>query len=217
MKQIFEQNGAGQQPQERLDTDPKQNVEERPKTKRREQHSGDSESLERGLKIDSKHPPKKNTDRLTDPTPKPDPEATTQKPKYMTTEEEASYYREKCRSLASENGELRALKEKLNAMNERLHSSHLEITKLQESKRKYKTENEILRRTLEEEKIQYSTAAEKYWNEIDRQKSKFDALQASHIRSVNNIGTGLDPISDQEFESRFQVLHDEVTMYLLLN
>jgi hypothetical protein len=128
-----------------------------------------------------------------------------------------SYYCEKCQSLESESSEVHALKGKLNAMNKSLHSSQLEITKLQQSKEKYKTENEILRRKLEEQRIQYSSASEKYQSEIDRQNSKCDALQASHIRAVNNIGTGLEPISDQEFETRFQALHDEVTMYLIPN
>jgi small-conductance mechanosensitive channel len=214
MKQRFEQNGGGQQPQERTDTDPKQNVKERPKTKRHEQHSRDPEPLGTELENDSKRPSKKTTSRSTDPTSKPDPEANTQKPKYRTADEEASYYHERCRSLESENGELHALKEKLDATNEKL---QLEITKLQQSKEEYKAENEMIKRTLEEEKIQYSSASEKYRSEIDRQKSKCDALQASHIRSVNNIGTGLEPISDQEFESRFQALHDEVTMYLIPN
>jgi hypothetical protein len=49
--------------------------------------------------------------------------------------------------------------------------------------------------------------------EIDFLKDKLDELHASHIRSVNSVGTGLDPISDKTFEDRFRSIHDEVCPY----
>ncbi|KAF8247381.1 hypothetical protein K440DRAFT_661488 [Wilcoxina mikolae CBS 423.85] len=213
LKQKFEHSGGGQPPQERSSTDPNQNNEERLKPKRREQHFGVPESLERGPEIDPKRPPKQTMDQPKDFTSDPDPEATGQQPRYKNIVEDANYYRDKCRLLESENSQLRTSEWEWRATNERLKSLQLEINKLQESKGGYKSENEKLRRKLQEMKIHYSSENEKCWSEIDRQKSKFEALQASHIRSVNNVGTGLEPISDQEFETRFQALHDEVGVW----
>ncbi|KAF8544622.1 hypothetical protein BDD12DRAFT_481317 [Trichophaea hybrida] len=229
LKQKFEHSGGGQPLHERFSTVPNQNNEERVIPKRHEQHSGVLESLERGPEIDSKRPPKQIMDQPKEFTSDPDPEATEQPPRYKNTVEDANYYRDKCRLLESENSQFRTSAKEWRAANE---ISKLEINKLQESKREYKSENEKLRRKLQEIEIHYSSENEKLrrklqemeihyssenekrWSEIDRQKSKFEALQASHIRSVNSVGTGLEPISDQEFESRFQALHDEVNVHV---
>ncbi|KAF8243914.1 hypothetical protein K440DRAFT_663817 [Wilcoxina mikolae CBS 423.85] len=50
---------------------------------------------------------------------------------------------------------------------------------------------------------------EKYQQEIDDLKDKLDELHASHIKSVNSVGTGLDPIADKTFEDKFRSIHDD--------
>jgi hypothetical protein len=46
----------------------------------------------------------------------------------------------------------------------------------------------------------------------DRQylQSKLDELEALHIRSVNSVGTGLEPITDKTFEGDFRNLQDKL-------
>jgi Skp family chaperone for outer membrane proteins len=53
----------------------------------------------------------------------------------------------------------------------------------------------------------------KYIQEIEELKGKLNELHASHIRAVNSVGTGLEPIADKTFEERFRSIHDEVCLY----
>lgn len=63
---------------------------------------------------------------------------------------------------------------------------------------------------LEEEKALAATRRLDYDRELDQQKAKFDELNSLHIRSVNLVATGLEPISDQEFKTSIRGLQDQV-------
>jgi hypothetical protein len=100
-----------------------------------------------------------------------------------------SHYREKCRGLELENKHLINLHATLTSANKRL-----------------LLEKEQFQQALEEEKIRSSAATEK-----GRQlKEQLDDLYRSYIHSINNVNTGLEPISDQTFEGNFHSIHDEV-------
>ncbi|KAF8544619.1 hypothetical protein BDD12DRAFT_814954 [Trichophaea hybrida] len=67
-----------------------------------------------------------------------------------------------------------------------------------------------LREFQEEENAKAILAMDERTAERDQLKSKLKELQASHIRSVNSVGTGLEYISDQTFKDNLRGLHDKV-------
>jgi hypothetical protein len=82
-------------------------------------------------------------------------------------------------------------------------SHEAEVKKLQNAISK-------LRKNFAEEREQLDSTREELFREKTRLKKRLDTLQTSHIHSVNSVGTGLEPISDQTFEDRFRALQDEV-------
>ncbi|CCX17469.1 Protein of unknown function [Pyronema omphalodes CBS 100304] len=51
---------------------------------------------------------------------------------------------------------------------------------------------------------------QRYQEALEAEAEKFSKLTAEHIKSVNSVGTGLEPITDEEFKQKFQKLHDQV-------
>ena len=45
-----------------------------------------------------------------------------------------------------------------------------------------------------------------------REQERLEKLRASHVRAVNSVGAGLEPVSDQSFMERLRELHHEVSM-----
>jgi len=43
-----------------------------------------------------------------------------------------------------------------------------------------------------------------------REKEKLEKLLASHVRAVNSVSSGLEPVTDQTFAEKFEKLHHEV-------
>jgi len=81
---------------------------------------------------------------------------------------------------------------------------------LQDLKSRWKNTIERYKHELEEEKTLAATRLANHQHELEVQKSKFDRLNAAHIKSVNSVGTGLEPITDLEFTSKFRDLQDQV-------
>ncbi|KAA8907974.1 hypothetical protein FN846DRAFT_686322 [Sphaerosporella brunnea] len=74
-------------------------------------------------------------------------------------------------------------------------------------------ENVMLKRALDDKDQQHALQIEQLLSEKARLKEKIDELHNSHVLSLNSVGTGLEPISDQTFEERFRVLHDDVNFW----
>lgn len=52
--------------------------------------------------------------------------------------------------------------------------------------------------------------AEKAEARCNQEKEKLEVLLASHVKAVNSVGSGLEPVTDQIFAERFEQLHHEV-------
>lgn len=52
--------------------------------------------------------------------------------------------------------------------------------------------------------------AEEEAAKYNREKEKLEKLMASHVRAVNSVGSGLEPVTDQSFAEKFEKLHHEV-------
>lgn len=74
----------------------------------------------------------------------------------------------------------------------------------------YKDSINHLRVQLEDEKTLAAAQRDSYELALEQQKAKFDKLHSQHIRSVNLVGTGLEPITDQEFKGTIRELQDQV-------
>ncbi|KAF8541132.1 hypothetical protein BDD12DRAFT_830360 [Trichophaea hybrida] len=81
---------------------------------------------------------------------------------------------------------------------------------LLDQKTKWKDSSDRFRRELDEEKNLAATRLVNHQHELEVQQHKFDRLNAAHIRNINSVGTGLEPITDQEFTSKFRDLQDQV-------
>lgn len=83
---------------------------------------------------------------------------------------------------------------------DRLHDSvaHLEMTVAK------------LRSLLDEETHRSEVSRQNYLKEMTQLDSKIQDLHAIHIKSVNSVDTGLEPITDQAFQTRFRTLQDDV-------
>jgi len=168
------------------------------------------------------------------------------RPSFQSEKEATKYYQNKYRDLKSENKrlttseaglaaaktELAAKNKELHANNSQLHNTNRQIQnenirlqralederdrnkRFRNENTQLRTENTQLQRVLEEERKRSSAATKK----ADQLKEQLDDLYRSHIHSVNSINTGLDSISDQNFEEKLNCIHDEVCswiMYLL--
>lgn len=74
----------------------------------------------------------------------------------------------------------------------------------------YKESISRLSAQLEDEKALAADRRQAYDQELDQQKAKFDELNSLHIRSVNLVATGLEPITHQEFSASIRGLQDQV-------
>jgi len=91
------------------------------------------------------------------------------------------------------------------------------VHQMETQKNHAQKECEMLQRQLIAQRLEWEETmpcGKKCQKEIDSLKAKLDELHASHIRSVNSVGTGLDPISDKTFEDRFRCIHDEACPYI---
>lgn len=88
---------------------------------------------------------------------------------------------------------------------QRFDSDYTNLEKLFE---KEKTEKELLQQDFH----QYDRLLNVERNNSGNLNAELCKLQESHIRSVNSVGTGLDPITDQELKKRFQGLQDKVAI-----
>jgi hypothetical protein len=73
-----------------------------------------------------------------------------------------------------------------------------------------KAEYDKLSRNREREKKKAASESAEHAKEKDELHIKIEELHVTHIKSVNNIGTGLEPITDQTFRERFVTLHANV-------
>ncbi|KAF8542741.1 hypothetical protein BDD12DRAFT_823791 [Trichophaea hybrida] len=96
-------------------------------------------------------------------------------------------------------GKYYALKEENQTKYEKLHRSN----------EKLKEAYEKARKDLDDEKQLAYNTTQRLQGELQHHKSELEELHTSHIRSVNDVGTGLQHISDQEFQKRIRSLHDE--------
>jgi hypothetical protein len=120
-------------------------------------------------------------------------EPTGKLPAFKSFEEEADYYYYQCMSLKAEKKELEAQNRSLTT-----------------SKNKYKDKAEDLRLDLVDEERRSSEKVAVYEAEINKLKSKVEGVKESYIKSVNNVNTGLDSITDEEFEPKLRELHYKV-------
>jgi len=121
-----------------------------------------------------------------------DPEIAELRDKLNEREETLQRWRAKCGQLATDKREL------------------------QEQKSKWKESSDRYRRELDAEKDLAATRLVKHQHELEVQYGKFERLNAAHIKSINSVGTGLDPISDQEFTTKLRDLQDQVLLHLHL-
>lgn len=63
---------------------------------------------------------------------------------------------------------------------------------------------------LDSQKLKAQTSFNVLLNESEQLKKDMKKLEALHIKSVNSVGTGLEPITDEKFIKRFRGLHDDV-------
>jgi len=55
--------------------------------------------------------------------------------------------------------------------------------------------------------------AEKEAKKYVREKERLARLLSSHVRAVNSVSTGLEPVADQNFVGMFKTLHHEVSVF----
>ncbi|KAF8243916.1 hypothetical protein K440DRAFT_32096 [Wilcoxina mikolae CBS 423.85] len=169
-------------PSPRHDTSPEQKTEEQPEPK----HSSVVEYPKiRDLGADQANvtKPRHTTDKSTY---KSDPEIAELRAKLKEAEDLAERRDQRNRELVTKFNELRDLKAK------------------------WKASSDKYRQELDEEKNLAATRLVKHQHELEVQQHKFDRLNAAHIKNVNSVGTGLEPITDQEFTSKFRDLQDQI-------
>jgi len=98
---------------------------------------------------------------------------------------------------------------------EKYENSQIELDELLRSKEKYKEAYRNVRKDLDDEKQLAFNTTQRMQDKLQHYKNELEELHTSHMRSVNDVGTGLQPISDQEFEKRIRSLHDEVCFLIL--
>jgi len=55
--------------------------------------------------------------------------------------------------------------------------------------------------------------AEEEAAKYDHEKDKLERLLASHVRAINTVASGLEPVADQTFVEKFEKLHSEVGLW----
>ncbi|KAF8249242.1 hypothetical protein K440DRAFT_215525 [Wilcoxina mikolae CBS 423.85] len=98
-------------------------------------------------------------------------------------------------------------KEKYRALKEENQAKH---EKLRKSNETLKEACGKARKDLDDERQLAHNTTQRLQGELQHYKRELEELHTSHIRSVNDVGTGLEPISDQEFQKRIRSLHDEL-------
>jgi len=88
--------------------------------------------------------------------------------------------------------------------------SEADYRKLHTAKDKWKEGYRKAKKDLADEKQLSHNTTQRLQSELQHYKNELEELHTSHIRSVNNVGTGLSPISDQEFQKRIRSLYAEV-------
>ncbi|KAF8242418.1 hypothetical protein K440DRAFT_639029 [Wilcoxina mikolae CBS 423.85] len=81
------------------------------------------------------------------------------------------------------------------------------------SRNKYKAMVSDLQSDLDDEEKLHAETKANHRNEIDALKSKVRDIKASYIKSVNSLDTGLDSITDEEFEPKLRELHNKVNAW----
>jgi hypothetical protein len=102
---------------------------------------------------------------------------------------------------------VRTWKEKYRTLKDK---NEVELGKLYTAKENWKEACGKARKDLEDEKQLSNNTVQRLQSELQHYKIELEELHTSHIRSVNNVGTGLSPISDQEFQKRIRSLYAEV-------
>jgi DNA repair exonuclease SbcCD ATPase subunit len=89
---------------------------------------------------------------------------------------------------------------------------HLEDDKekLKDSKSQYREKVKRLEHAIEEERSASANRLQSYQDALEAEKAKSSKLTTEHIKSVNSVGTGLEPITDEEFIKSFRTLQDQV-------
>lgn len=111
-------------------------------------------------------------------------------------------------------GQIKRLKEQQAQARETLVQEHAQQMAAQENESR--KESVILQEKLVAQRQDWEEnmpCGGKCLKEIETLKDKLDELHASHIKSVNSVGTGLDWISDKTFEDRLRCIHDEACPY----
>jgi len=83
-------------------------------------------------------------------------------------------------------------------------------TKLEEKYEALRAAYDKLNKAQEKEKRKAASESAEHAKEKESLRRKIDDLRVSHIKSVNNIGTGLEPVSHQTFRESFEALHHQV-------
>ncbi|KAF8542986.1 hypothetical protein BDD12DRAFT_875504 [Trichophaea hybrida] len=84
---------------------------------------------------------------------------------------------------------------------------------LSTSKNRYRAKVSDLERSLANEEQLLAETKTNHQNEIDMLNSKVNDIKASYIKSVNSVGTGLENITDEEFEPKLRALHYKVNVW----
>ncbi|KAF8243756.1 hypothetical protein K440DRAFT_35934 [Wilcoxina mikolae CBS 423.85] len=119
--------------------------------------------------------------------------------------------------LAEREGEIASLKRKLARQEAETNSLKSDCQKLQHDNHHAKNEWQAYLQNIQKQHIselndlksRWTADVNKHAQENDRLKRNLEELQADHVRSVNSIGTGLEPIADMTFEDRFRGLQEQ--------
>ncbi|KAF8541134.1 hypothetical protein BDD12DRAFT_830363 [Trichophaea hybrida] len=105
------------------------------------------------------------------------------------------------------NSHAHLMEEFIRQKEEHIHEMEAQKNQFSEEMQKLQDQHAEFHRQVWEDKA--LSDREKYQQEIDGLKDKLDELHASHIKSVNSVGTGLEPIADKTFEDKFRSIHDD--------
>jgi hypothetical protein len=86
-------------------------------------------------------------------------------------------------------------------------------SKFEQRYKELKATHDRLSKTWEKEIKQAALESAEYAKDNESLRSKIEELRVSLIKSVNNIDTGLEPISDQTFRDSFITLHHKVCSF----
>jgi chromosome segregation ATPase len=113
-------------------------------------------------------------------------------------------------ALDEEKNRIKQLQNKNAQLQRTLEEERNQNKQLQTKHTQFRTESAQLQRALDDERKRSSTTTKK----ADQLQERLDDLYRSHIHSVNSVNTGLDSISDQNFEEKLDSIHDEVCSWI---